>query len=1055
MPTYPNVPVSPTTASAPSGRLRRALNTLLVGVSAIALSLGTGLAPAAATGTATITVHVQDATNGDVPLAWANVILDPPEGDSSWLNADATGTLVISDLPAGDYRITAGGGDYSWEHRDLVVAEGGSYELTIGAWITDAGIHGRVTSAGGDPLEGVSVSVSRGDGFSEDYTDEDGDFAIADLAPGNYTVRFSLWHYEIKELTVILVNAEDKEVNATLDAIPLGTVAGTVKNTSGTPLAGITVSAQRWNGTEWEGMMLMQTLSDGTYSMEVPAGSDYTLLIWQDGGPYESTYLGGALSIEAAPRFDVAVGAVVTKNIVLSKGGTISGHISLATPDGHVDYNPPSWPGPKVYRLTGGVWTLVEVPSSFAGCCDEGDFQVFGLHPGTYKIGFIDSVSGPRAFRTAYWKSGTTSGTATLAGATSFTVSAGKNSTGKSITILMPKPGYESEPLDDSALTPDLEDDIDAVDESNQGDTITVDVGENRAGEWVSVWAHSEPTALTDDWVQVDSHGKVKATLDYDLPAGEHDLVVQFADGNAAGWTPIEVGEAGIHRTFTSVSTPVISGSVKVGATLTAKVGTSKPTAAHYSYQWYVDASPMPLAIEGATGATFVPGLDELGKKLKVTVTRDKLGYDDVTKISATSAAVGLGTLKTVKPVVLGTRKVEQLLTVSPSGWTPGDTAFSYQWLRNGVAIPGAVDPVYGLTPDDYAKIITVKVRGTRDGYAPASATSSSEVAKVAAAPMFVPTSITVDPPTVGVSGSYSQDGPFGPGVVKYAYQWYVGSTKIDGATKYNYTPTGSTAGKTLKLKITISAKGYLTKSITSAPSAVVQPGTFAHPPEPALGAPRVGASITAPTAGWFPAPTSFGYQWLLDGAPIAGATSSKYKPAASQYGHLLSVVVTGKRTGYTTASLTTAQAEVGLGIFDVQPKPTISGTKVPHRTLTASAGTWAPSGATFSYQWLLNGAPIDGAYSKTYVVQPLDVDGAISVAVTASKAVYASASKTSSASTVKGIDYANCTALNLDYPSGVARSESVVAPGAFVSLALYNLNDESDADHDGWACEG
>jgi hypothetical protein len=55
---------------------------------------------------------------------------------------------------------------------------------------------------------------------------------------------------------------------------------------------------------------------------------------------------------------------------------------------------------------------------------------------------------------------------------------------------------------------------------------------------------------------------------------------------------------------------------------------------------------------------------------------------------------------------------------------------------------------------------------------------------------------------------------------------------------------------------------------------------------------------------------------------------------------------------------------------------------------------------------------------------------------------------------------YANCTALNKDFPGGVAKSSKVKNKGGKtkkspkVSAALYNANIKMDRDKDGIACE-
>jgi hypothetical protein len=77
---------------------------------------------------------------------------------------------------------------------------------------------------------------------------------------------------------------------------------------------------------------------------------------------------------------------------------------------------------------------------------------------------------------------------------------------------------------------------------------------------------------------------------------------------------------------------PTISGTAKVGQTLTAANGTwtGKPTPT-LSRQWKAAG----LAIPGATGATYVPVTGDIGKAITVTIT----GTSSAGVKSATSAA--------------------------------------------------------------------------------------------------------------------------------------------------------------------------------------------------------------------------------------------------------------------------------------------------------------------------------------------------------------------------------------------------------------------------------
>ncbi|MDJ0349947.1 ExeM/NucH family extracellular endonuclease [Cryobacterium sp. PH29-G1] len=75
------------------------------------------------------------------------------------------------------------------------------------------------------------------------------------------------------------------------------------------------------------------------------------------------------------------------------------------------------------------------------------------------------------------------------------------------------------------------------------GEAITISVGAQHAGEFVSVWVRSTPVQL-GGWLQVDAQGNVSTTLPSNLSAGAHRIIVQDADGNVLGWTDITVAES-------------------------------------------------------------------------------------------------------------------------------------------------------------------------------------------------------------------------------------------------------------------------------------------------------------------------------------------------------------------------------------------------------------------------------------------------------------------------------------------------------------------------------
>ncbi len=87
---------------------------------------------------------------------------------------------------------------------------------------------------------------------------------------------------------------------------------------------------------------------------------------------------------------------------------------------------------------------------------------------------------------------------------------------------------------------------------------------------------------------------------------------------------------------FSASPTPTISGTARVGARLTAKVGTWRPSPT-FTYQWLADSVPIP----GATSSTYTVKGPQLGKKISVVVTARKFGYATAVRSGGPTAAVG------------------------------------------------------------------------------------------------------------------------------------------------------------------------------------------------------------------------------------------------------------------------------------------------------------------------------------------------------------------------------------------------------------------------------
>lgn len=220
------------------------------------------------------------------------------------------------------------------------------------------------------------------------------------------------------------------------------------------------------------------------------------------------------------------------------------------------------------------------------------------------------------------------------------------------------------------------------------------------------------------------------------------------------------------------------------------------------------------------------------------------------------------------------------------------------------------------------------------------------------------------------------------------SYQWLRDGEPIVGATHATYAVVSADEGAKLSVKVTASAAGFDDAEATSDP-VTIGAGTLLPTSLPTIsGRAKVGASLTATPGSW-PAGTAVSYQWMRNGVAIAGATGSRYTLTGRDARASVSVTVTGKRTGYDTATAQSHAVSVAPGTFTVTKKPTVAGNARVGHTLKAKHAAFTPTPTRFTYQWYRNGKAIHGATKATYQVTQRDAGHRIRVAVTAHAAGY------------------------------------------------------------------
>ncbi len=263
---------------------------------------------------------------------------------------------------------------------------------------------------------------------------------------------------------------------------------------------------------------------------------------------------------------------------------------------------------------------------------------------------------------------------------------------------------------------------------------------------------------------------------------------------------------------------PTVTGTTKVGQTLTVNPGTWAPSGVTTSVQWLSFGRVIPGADERELTLT----ADLQDEWISVRVTGSKSGEKSVDVVKDVGVVgAGLPPVTFTRPTVSGIAKVGRTLTANPGAWGPTGVALAYQWLAGGTAIAGATRNTVTLAPAQQGKALSVRVTGTRSGYTSVSRTSAATAAVqagtlTAAKPRIIGTA-KVGKRLAAVAGAW------GPKPVTLSYQWFRDGKRIAGSTRITRVLTKADRGHRISVTVTGRKTGYQTSTATSARTARIR----------------------------------------------------------------------------------------------------------------------------------------------------------------------------------------------------------------------------------------
>lgn len=253
-------------------------------------------------------------------------VLDSGSNVIASTTSNAQGQYTINQLAPGTFRLRATAQNFQTSLLGFTIQAGQTTNQNIVLQPSPGTLTGTLTDAQtGNPLIGASVNVVNQANvtIATAITNAQGQYTIANLAPGTYTVTFGQQGYASQTVGTVIKANTTTTLSTALNQ-NVGVIAGTVTNNQGTPLIGTVINVFLNNNL----VASVNTNETGTYTIPNLAPGNYTVNALAQN--FQSQVKGAQVSAFQTTTVNFALipdPGVLTGTIIDTNGNTVSGTI--------------------------------------------------------------------------------------------------------------------------------------------------------------------------------------------------------------------------------------------------------------------------------------------------------------------------------------------------------------------------------------------------------------------------------------------------------------------------------------------------------------------------------------------------------------------------------------------------------------------------------------------------------------------------------------------------------------------------------------------------------